>query len=121
MLYTKVINDNKNFVEMYNKAGYFAGKYIVLYVKSNNLPYNRFGITAGKKVGNAVRRNRAKRLIRQVYSDNEVNLPIGIDIVIVARYAICDINYTQLNNFMTEHCITEIMRLAKRVTSRKKK
>ena len=85
MLYTVVMRENKDFLNMYKKGRYITSKYSVIYVKPNNRPFNRFGITAGKKIGNAVARNRAKRLIRLAYQKAEVKLPVGIDIVIVAR------------------------------------
>ena len=91
MLYTEILNDNKDFLALYKKGRYAASKYSVIYVRPNGKPFNRLGITAGKKVGNAVCRNRAKRLIRLAYRNAEVNLPVGMDIVIVARTAICSI------------------------------
>ncbi len=91
MLYTETINKNKDFLFLYKKGKALVGKYAVIYVRPNKKPYNRLGITAGKKVGNAVHRNRAKRVIRQAYRENEKNVPIGLDIVIVARASICKI------------------------------
>lgn len=85
MLYTKTLNDNRDFLTLYKKGKYIVSKVAVLYYKKNRLPYNRLGVTAGKKVGNAVHRNRAKRIIRQAYRENELNFPIGYDFVIVAR------------------------------------
>ena len=91
MLYTEIMNDNKDFLTLYKKGKYSASKYSVIYVRPNGRPYNRLGITAGKKVGNAVCRNRAKRLIRLAYREAEAELPVGMDIVIVARSLICNI------------------------------
>lgn len=85
MLYTRILNDNRDFLTLYKKGKYIVSKVAVIYYKENGLPYNRLGITAGKKVGNAVHRNRAKRIIRHAYRENELNFPIGYDFVIVAR------------------------------------
>lgn len=89
MLYTKTINKNKSFLYLYKKGKCIVSKNVVIYVRRNNKPYNMLGITAGKKVGNAVARNRAKRVIRQAYRENEINMPIGIDMIIVARSSAC--------------------------------
>lgn len=87
MLFTLKLNDNKDFLRLYKKGRYIAGSSCVIYYMKNMLPYNRMGITAGKKIGGAVQRNRAKRLIRQAYRETEALFPVGFDLVIVARAA----------------------------------
>lgn len=51
---------------------------------------NRIGLTVGKKIGGAVERNRAKRIIRQAYKNIDTDTPVktGNLIVLVAREAI---------------------------------
>ena len=68
---TVSIKNNREFVRVYKKGKFFAGKYIVLYILQNGLNINRLGITASKKTGNSVKRNRIKRLIRENYRLNE--------------------------------------------------
>jgi len=112
MLYTETLNDNRDFLALYKKAPFSASKFTVIYVRPNGRSFNRLGITAGKKVGNAVCRNRAKRLIRQAYRESEINLPIGIDIVIVARKPICDIKSQTLCYYMRKYGVPEIVKMA---------
>jgi ribonuclease P protein component len=45
----------------------------------------RLGIVASRKVGNAVRRNRIKRLLREAFRKRAAELPRGIDLVVIAR------------------------------------
>lgn len=108
MLYTKIINNNKDFVSIYKNGNQIISKAVVIYFRKNNLPYNRFGITAGKKIGNAVKRNRAKRIIRQAYMENEINFPVGIDIVIVARSLATQVKSSFITNFLNKKAIKEI-------------
>ena len=111
MLYTEILNDNKDFLLLYKKGRYSASKYSVIYVRPNGRPFNRLGITAGKKVGNAVSRNRAKRLIRLAYHLYEKDMPIGMDIVIVARSRICEIKSQEYCGYMEKYGIAEINKM----------
>ena len=108
MLYTKTINNNKTFLFLYKKGKCIVNKNVVIYVRKNNRPYNTLGITAGKKVGNAVARNRAKRVIRQAYRENEINMPLGMDIVIVARASVVNIKSNVLSDYFRKKGINEI-------------
>lgn len=126
MLYTEILNDNKDFLTLYKKGRYFASKYSVIYVRINGRSFNRLGITAGKKVGNAVQRNRAKRLIRQAYRNVEIDLPIGIDLVIVARSHLCTVKSQEYCDYMKKKAVGEISAIYRKLntalsTGRKRK
>jgi len=111
MLYTEILNDNRDFLALYKKGRYSACKYSVIYVRPNGRPFNRLGITAGKKVGNAVCRNRAKRLIRLAYRQNEIKLPVGMDIVIVARSPLCEVRSQDYCGYMEKYGVAEIQKM----------
>jgi ribonuclease P protein component len=54
-----------------------------LFVLPNQNQVGRLGIAATKKLGGAVRRNRAKRLIREIFRRNKI--AAGFDVVVVPR------------------------------------
>jgi ribonuclease P protein component len=70
---------------LYKKGKSIVCPGVVTYYIKNRKSFNRYGITAGKKVGNAVLRNRARRIIRQAYLQAEHRMPKGYDFVFVAR------------------------------------
>lgn len=85
MVKTETLKKNYEFARLYKKGKFYAGRYIVIYVLTNNFGINRIGITASKKVGKSVKRNRLRRLIRENYRKLEPFIKVGHDIVIVAR------------------------------------
>ena len=85
MIKTIPIKKNYEFVRIYKKGKFYVGKFIILYVVANNFNLNRLGITASKKVGNSVKRNRFRRLIKENYRMVEERIKSGVDCVFVAR------------------------------------
>lgn len=61
---------------------------IILSYAENNLEHNRYGFIAGRRLGKAVKRNRARRLMREAVRCCHPNLHPGYDIVLIARTAI---------------------------------
>jgi ribonuclease P protein component len=79
------IKKNNEFARVYRKGNYKPGNFLVLYILKNRFGINRIGITASKKVGNSVKRNRIRRLISENYRLKEESIKKGYDIVFLAR------------------------------------
>lgn len=105
MKYTAVLNDNKDFLGLYKRGKYISGNFCVVYYRKNRININRFGITTGKKVGNAVVRNRCRRVIKQAFRENELLFPSGFDIVIIARATCAEAKSTQISKFLKDKAI----------------
>ena len=84
MKYSCSLKLNHIFRRLYSTAGQ-ANSLLVLYARPNHTQKNRVGITASKKLGKAVIRNRVRRRLREVYRLNEQCFLPGWDIVVVAR------------------------------------
>jgi ribonuclease P protein component len=67
-----------------------------VFVLANRLPIGRLGIAATKRLGGAVERNRAKRLIREVFRRHKI--APGFDIVVVPKRELLDADLTALEN-----------------------
>lgn len=108
MLYFKEkrIKKNREFSRVYNAGKKSVGRFVVLFWVMNDLGYNRYGIVASKKVGNAVKRNRCRRRIRVVVREVDNLANQGYDIILVARSSLVNCLFTDL--------VGDIRRLMKR-------
>ena len=80
-----VLKRNNEFHRVYTKGRYAVTGSLVVYFLPNRSDCLKIGITASKKVGNSVSRNRIRRLIRENIRFLFSRINRGIDLVIVAR------------------------------------
>ena len=88
MLKKNVLRRKSDFSAIYNKGKSVGERYIVLFYKKNNLGYSRKAFLSSKKVGKAVVRNRARRLMRESVRQLEDRFPEGYDYIFIARNTI---------------------------------
>jgi ribonuclease P protein component len=81
------------FDRVYREGSSHASRYLVLYSfpRSEEDVEVRLGVSAGRKVGGAVERNRAKRALREAFWALGDRLPAGHDFVLVARAGIAEL------------------------------
>ena len=89
------------FSRVYKRGKYYAGKHIILYVLATDPGGNKIGVTASKKVGKSVVRNRMKRLVKENYRAFEPYVYLGYQLVFVIR---------NVNGLPTYHEITREMK-----------
>lgn len=82
------------FQRVYERGTRIQGRYSTLFVLPNQHQVGRLGIAATKKLGGAVQRNRAKRLIREIFRRNKIT--VGFDVVVVPRPKFLEASITVL-------------------------
>lgn len=65
----ETLNSNGDFRRIYSRGRYYTNPALVTYVLKNRAGICRIGITSSKKIGNAVQRNRSRRLVRAAFRD----------------------------------------------------
>ncbi len=110
MLFTSVMKDNKSFLRCFRKGRYCADKFIVCYYYPNEGAENELGLSVSKKIGNAVTRNRFKRICRAAYRLKEQELPIGYDMVFVARQGVQEKSSADIEEFIVNKLAPSINR-----------
>jgi ribonuclease P protein component len=70
------------FDRIYKSRNFAADDVLIINGMANNLLHSRLGLSVSRKVGNAVIRNRWKRLIREAFRLSRDRLPVGVDLII---------------------------------------
>jgi ribonuclease P protein component len=79
------IRKKKDFADLYENGGCYRGKYFNLIFRPNGLEFSRMSAVASRKVGDAVRRNRARRRARELFRRNKALLTFPMDILVIAK------------------------------------
>ena len=79
------LKSNSDFRRLYNRGKAVTDPALVVYYSKNRAGICRIGITTSKKIGNAVERNRSRRVIREAFRQVCPDIAPCYDIVMVAR------------------------------------
>lgn len=102
------IREHHLYNKTFTRGKRFVGKYVAVYILRDfaaerlmrahpqKLYVNRLGLSVSKKLGNAIKRNRSKRLIRAAYDQVKGSLRTGNLIVISPRNAILSVKSTDV-------------------------
>lgn len=97
---------SSDFRAAYDGGRKAVGRYMVLYALARPEGARRLGVVTGRKIGGAVQRNRARRLLREAYRRNRHRLSATADVVLVARAALLAARASEIE--------AELMALAER-------
>jgi len=91
----------------------YAHPLLVLVRYPSQLQSVRCGIVAGRSLGNAVQRNRAKRLLRSVIQPYLASLPAGWDLILIARQPLLEASFPHIqaalhNVLQRSHLLQEV-------------
>ena len=88
--FQKIIKNNKS----------FRSKYFYIYLERHEESIYHFGLSVGKKIGNAVRRNKVKRQLKEIISENDYQK--NFDCIIIVRREINNCSFSEIKNDLIE-------------------
>lgn len=88
------IRRRADFERAYAAGSRVTGRFMTVFARPTDLAIPRIGIAATKKIGTAIVRNRAKRLVRELFRHQKPN--IALDIVVIPRREFLDAPYASL-------------------------
>jgi ribonuclease P protein component len=100
MLRPDVLRDKRDFDRLYRRGAKVHGRHFVIIFAKNGRNYNRRAFLASKKVGKAVERNRAKRLLKEAHRQLAPRVKVGYDILFIARNTIASARCPEITRMM---------------------
>jgi ribonuclease P protein component len=104
----KSLTSSRAFQRVYREGKGVANRHIAIRFLDREDTELRFGIVAGKELGSAVERNRAKRLLREACRLNQERIREGHDLVLIARREMRGFSYKD-----AEEKVLELLKRAK--------
>ncbi|MEC2075603.1 ribonuclease P protein component [Metabacillus fastidiosus] len=92
------IKKNEDFQKIFKQGKSMANRQFVIYFLEREESELRIGLSVSKKIGNAVTRNRVKRLIRQVFLEEKERIANNKDFIIIARKPAAEMSYEEVKS-----------------------
>ena len=94
------LTKSEQYASVYNGGSSWANNLLVMKALPTGLSLSHYGLSVSKRVGKAVIRNRVKRLLREIL--RLTPLPVGWDIIFIARSSAATADYTSLAKSVTD-------------------
>lgn len=100
----RIVKKNKEIQEIYRGGKSYVTRYFIFYLFRTADEPIRVAVAAGKKLGNAVIRNRIKRRLREMFRRNQSHLTGSGQVLIVGRKPILDADHTEIEKAFLAVC-----------------
>jgi ribonuclease P protein component len=94
----KRICSNVLFRKILSSGQSLRNELMAVYIAKNDCGFSRLGVSISKSCGNAAKRNRLKRLIREVFRQNQHDIPNGYDYLVLIKRKIDQPSFEQIKN-----------------------
>lgn len=93
----EVVKDKREYDDIIHNSPYKKNKYFVIYYKEKEKCFPRFGLAVGKKLGNAVTRNKVKRQMRSLIDNHKNLFQNDKDYIIIVKKTFLDLSFQEMD------------------------
>lgn len=94
----EMVKSHEEFNEIINKGNKIKGKYVYIFFKEKDFSKQNYGIAVGKKLGNAVVRNKFKRQFRNIVDNNRFLFKNNHNYIIMIKKEANNASFSDLEN-----------------------
>lgn len=94
----EIVKNKQDFDNIIHKGKYLKNNTFIIYYLKHNESFPKFGIAVGKKIGNAVIRNKYKRIIRNIVDKNKFLFKKEYDYIIIIKRKCLEMSYQEIND-----------------------
>ena len=98
----EVVKSQIDFNNIMNKGSKISNNFFIIFKNKNDLNKSLFGIAVGKKLGNAVIRNKLKRQIRMIITQNKILFKSGFSYIILVKKSCLTLKYQEIEQHIIE-------------------
>ena len=111
------LRNTTEFQRVYANRMSVADKVLIVYALPNEQNQTRLGLSVSRKIGNAVVRNRWKRLIREVFRLHILpqNKSAGLDLVVIPQKGIAPVSFEEMKTSLVKNVAKLVRRIKPRV------
>lgn len=94
----EIVKSKILFNDIINKGERNTNKYFVICSEKKDFEKNNYGFAVGKKIGNAVQRNKIKRQLRNIVDNNKYLFPNFHNYIIIVKKEILDLSFDEMED-----------------------
>jgi len=98
----EVVKTHQEFNEIIKSGNVIRNNFYNIYIRKSNFDFPRFGIAISKKLGNAVFRNKKKRQLRMILTNQKKEFPNGYDYIIIMKEKTKEAKYQELEQMLLD-------------------
>ena len=101
---SSIIRNKFEFNRVYSKGRSYVNHMMIIHVINSDKVKGKIGFAVGKKIGNAVIRNRIKRLMREAYRISQHEIDQNVSMILIARKPLIDVKSNVVQNAFINLC-----------------